>query len=288
MEAQILKVVNNNVLIILDEKGDEAVAMGRGIGFKKKSGEVIPYDKIEKVFVLSEKELNNKLQQLISVLPAEHFMLSEKIIQCIKSVTNWSLSDNIYITLTDHISAAIYRHNQNIHLENALHWDIKHLYPEEYILGKKALDIIEAECGIQFPSDEASYIAMHLVNARLNTDGNMEFVHKVTKLIREITNIIRYHFHFEHALESGEYYQLINYIKTLAPQIFRQSTNKKSFLELFDVIQTHYAEIYPCVKKIQKHIETQYSYSLTGEEMLSISICISQLKNQFTDLSEHS
>lgn len=280
MNAKIVKVVNNNVLIVLDEKGDEAVAMGKGIGFQQKSGESIPYSRIEKTFVLSKKELNNKLQQLVSILPAEHFILSEKIIQMVKSQTGWKLSDNIYITLTDHISSAIERHQQNVFFENALHWDIKHLYPEEYAFGKKALDIIESDCGIKFSDEEAPYLALHFVNARINTDGNMELVGRVTKIIREITSIMKYHFKFEQNLESVEYYQLINYIRTLASQILRPPKKRNMHEELFSVTEKHYKDIYPCIKKIEKHLKEQYSYTFTGEEILSLSMCISQLKNQ--------
>ena len=38
---RIEKVINNNVISALDDQGREIVAMGRGIGFQKKSGQEI-------------------------------------------------------------------------------------------------------------------------------------------------------------------------------------------------------------------------------------------------------
>ena len=38
---RIAKVLNNNVAVVLDEKGREKIVMGRGICFKKKAGEEI-------------------------------------------------------------------------------------------------------------------------------------------------------------------------------------------------------------------------------------------------------
>ncbi len=38
---KIFKILNNNVAVVLDEKGEEKIVMGRGICFKKKTGEEI-------------------------------------------------------------------------------------------------------------------------------------------------------------------------------------------------------------------------------------------------------
>ena len=50
---QIYKILNNNVAVVLDENGREKVVMGRGICFKKKAGELIPDEIIDKTFFLS-------------------------------------------------------------------------------------------------------------------------------------------------------------------------------------------------------------------------------------------
>lgn len=36
--VKIHKIINNNVIMFIDEKGNEIVAMGRGIAYKKKVG----------------------------------------------------------------------------------------------------------------------------------------------------------------------------------------------------------------------------------------------------------
>ena len=50
---QVDKVINNNLIRTHDEKGQEVLVMGCGIGFKKKPGEYIDDGKVEKVYVLS-------------------------------------------------------------------------------------------------------------------------------------------------------------------------------------------------------------------------------------------
>ncbi|QOV18139.1 PRD domain-containing protein [Blautia liquoris] len=283
MDTRIVKVINNNVLTILDNEGNETVVMGKGIGFRKKPGDLIPYDSIKKTFSLRQKEINSKFQQLVTVLPSEHIILSEKIIQMVYSVTGWKLNDNIYITLTDHISGAIRRYEQNIELDNALLWDIRQLYPEEYLVAQQALDIIEEECKIRFSDDEAAYIALHFVNARINTDENMELVHQVTKIIREISSIIKYYFHIEQNLESEEDYPLINQIRILASQILQSAKHEDMHEELYQVIEEYYSKINPCAKKIKKFLADQYSYEISGEEMLSLVLSISQFLSGYQE-----
>lgn len=283
MEVKVEKVINNNVVIIFDPQGNEAVAMGRGIGFKRRIGDLISVEKIEKTFFLSKNEISVKLKRLLTELPTEHFIMSEKIIEQIKNVTNWELSDNIYVTLTDHISSAIERQRHNVEIENPMYWDIKHLYPEEYILAKKSLNSISKEYNINLPEYETSYIALHIVNARINTDGNMELVHKVTKIIREITNIVKYHFHIERNLDSLEYYQFVNYLKSLAPRILKDESTGMEYLELISVIGKYYQNVYSCTEKIKKYIEEQYGYYPNGEELLFIAMCLSQIKKKLDE-----
>ena len=54
---RIEKVINNNVISALDDQGREIVAMGRGIGFQKKSGQEIKAAQVEKIFHLGSPDL---------------------------------------------------------------------------------------------------------------------------------------------------------------------------------------------------------------------------------------
>ena len=50
---KIWKALNNNVAVVLDEKGQEKIVMGKGICFKKGAGDSISDDSIDKTFSLS-------------------------------------------------------------------------------------------------------------------------------------------------------------------------------------------------------------------------------------------
>ena len=58
MNFEIIKVFSNNVLLCRDRmKNTEIIAVGKGIGFKAKSGGLVSYDNIEKLYgALSEED----------------------------------------------------------------------------------------------------------------------------------------------------------------------------------------------------------------------------------------
>lgn len=103
----IQKVINNNVISAYDVNQQEIVIMGKGIGFKAHTGELIDESKIEKVFRIENENLSRQFQELLENIPLEHMQLTSDIISYAIKNLNVQLNQNIYITLTDHINFAI-------------------------------------------------------------------------------------------------------------------------------------------------------------------------------------
>ena len=76
----IQKVINNNVISAFDEKKQEIVIMGRGIGFKAHIGDVVDESRIEKVFRIENENLSRQFQEILQNIPLEHMQLSKDII----------------------------------------------------------------------------------------------------------------------------------------------------------------------------------------------------------------
>ena len=74
---KIYKVLNNNVVTILNNNDKESVVMGRGIAFQKKKGDEIDESKVEKIFVLKNNNLNDKFLKLINDIPLECIEVAE-------------------------------------------------------------------------------------------------------------------------------------------------------------------------------------------------------------------
>ena len=104
---KISKVINNNVLSAFDENGQEVVLMGRGLGFKAKTGDDIDESRVQKVFCIENSALSRQFQEMISNIPMEHMQISADIISYAKNECGMELNQSIYVALTDHINFAI-------------------------------------------------------------------------------------------------------------------------------------------------------------------------------------
>lgn len=271
------KVLNNNVVIVKDEKDMEKIVMGRGLAFKKKVGDEFDESKIDKVFTLSNKEALNKFQELIVDIPIEHIELAEEIISHVKTDKGKKLNEIVYISLVDHIYTSIIRFLDGITVKNVLLWEIRRFYPEEFSIGLNALDMIEKRFNVRLPEDEAGFIALHLVNAEIDEDG-MQDVYHITKLMQEIVNIVKYKFNIVFDENSVYYYRFITHLKFFAQRIINKNTYEdENDDDLLEVIKNKYINSYDCVKSISEFILKKYNYILSNEEKLYLTIHIERV-----------
>lgn len=170
---KITKQLNNNIIIASDEQGREMVLMGRGIGFGVKPGMEPNMDLVEKRFFgFSSGKHTQQLAELLSRIPLEHFSLGIQVAEHIQEKVKDPLNETFVLLISDHISFALERRRKGLDLSNALLWEIRKFYPEEYRLGLDALDIIEKETGVRLLEDEAGFLAMHIVNAQYGSGAN--------------------------------------------------------------------------------------------------------------------
>lgn len=273
---KIKRVLNNNVVVSLDDNGQEIIVMGCGIAFQKKPNDIVNKAKVEKVFVLEDKMMTKKFQQLLAEVPMEYMTITDKIIKYTEDKFKKPINDIVYISITDHIYNSALRFKEGVVLKNGLLWDIKRLYKEEYEIGLYALQVIKEEVGIEFPKDEAAFIATHIVNARLNEE--IPIVMSMTKLTQEILNIVKYHYQIDLDEESLAYSRFITHLKFFAQRLF----NNKKYAsqgedELLEIVKLKYKEACECVKKIDRLLQTEYNYELTDEEELYLIIHIERV-----------
>lgn len=274
---QIAKVLNNNVAVVHDLNGNERIVMGKGICFHKKVGDVLKKNEIDKTFLLSNQEAYHKFQQLVQDVPLEYIELSEDVIQYAKLQLGKKLSDMIYVSLVDHLYFTVRRFQEGVSVKNALLWDIKRFYPDEYEIGQYTLDLIHQRMDILLPEDEAAYIALHIVNADDNNDFS-NHMYEITQTMQAICNIVKYTFHKEFDESDVYYYRFITHLKFFAQRLVLGKTyTDDSDLELFDIIKTRYHNSYQCVCKIAEYLFKEYHYEISDEEKMYLTIHIERV-----------
>ncbi|RHL50999.1 PRD domain-containing protein [Ruminococcus sp. AF37-6AT] len=266
------KVINNNIISAYEKSGAEVIVMGRGIGFKKKQGEVVPADQISKIFRIKSRTLTEQFKELLANMPLERVRISDEIISHAKDHLKLKLNQSIYVTLTDHINFAIERVSQGIEPQNALLWEIKRFYPQEFQLGIYALELIQDRLDILLPEDEAGFIALHFVNAEYGTD--IRDAVKFPDQMQAIVDIVERDLGILLDESSLHYERFMTHIKFLIQRIYRKELLSSEDRELSLLMQRKYPREYQCSLKVAEYIMQATGSRLSEEEIMYLSVHI--------------
>lgn len=266
------KVINNNIISAYEKSGAEVIVMGRGIGFKKKQGEVVPADQISKIFRIKSRTLTEQFKELLANMPLERVRISDEIISHAKDHLKLKLNQSIYVTLTDHINFAIERVSQGIEPQNALLWEIKRFYPQEFQLGIYALELIQDRLDILLPEDEAGFIALHSVNAEYGTD--IRDAVKFPDQMQAIVDIVERDLGILLDESSLHYERFMTHIKFLIQRIYRKELLSSEDRELSLLMQRKYPREYQCSLKVAEYIMQATGSRLSEEEIMYLSVHI--------------
>lgn len=277
----IRQIFNNNVIRAEDQVGHEYVVIGNGLGFKKKMGQRVDEDKIEKTFVLKPDKVPQKLIDLIGETSADYFLLADDIVKHAKAEMGNIFNDNIYITLIDHIQFAISRYQQSLNLKNALFWQIKKFYPKEFAIGLEALQLIHKHFGVQMDQDEASFIAMHFVNARQDKQG-MQRTIEVTKAMGEIVDLVTGQFGIQLDEGSFNYSRFITHLQYFLQRMLsgEQAQNAAGDNFLYEHVKTKFPEAFACMNRINRYLEEQYESAMSIDEKVYLTIHIQRVTSR--------
>ena len=276
----IKKIFNNNAILAKDSEKREVVVMGCGIGFRKDIGDNIDEEKIEKTFILKEKDASEKFKLLLEDVPTKIIYLCYDIIDYAKNMIATEINDYIYVTLTDHINNAIELFKEGLNRPNIIVWEIKKFYPKEFEIGVKALEFIEDELDIKLPDDEAGNIALHLINAQVNNSCNkVEDVAKQTKMVQDILNIVRYTYNVELNEESLNYERFVTHLRFFFQRLNKKKVDKLENEDddfLLNQVKVKYKEAYNCMLKVEKYLEKE----LDDEEKLYLTLHIQRITSR--------
>ncbi len=277
---RIEKIINNNIISARDSGGVELIAMGRGIGYGKRPGDEAADGQIEKIFRLEHMDDKEHFKELLASIPLEYVRLSTDIISYAREILEIELNQNVYLTLTDHISFAMSRHAGKMRFNNALYDEVKTFYPLEYSVGRYALDLIEERTGCRLAEDEAASIALHIINGELNSAIGTTFV--MIKMMREMMEIIEQNVK---VTDERKYPRdrLISELKQLANRLVcEQPIDGRKDDKLYEFVKENYQREYRIINGIDHYIEREYQCNMTEEEKVYLALNIKRMKDLYT------
>ncbi|MGM0168800.1 transcriptional antiterminator [Enterococcus sp. AZ135] len=164
---RVVQVLNNNIAIV-KKNNEQAIAMGKGLVFQKKKGDLLSEDSIQNLFVLKSEESKQNFSFLLKDVPLDFITTAYEVIENAVKKYQYSVQEYIYVTLTDHIYWN-YKRLVKGEYQNSLLPDISEQYPTEYQIAEDALRIIKERLDIAFPEDELKNISIHFINAQGKT-----------------------------------------------------------------------------------------------------------------------
>ncbi|MEC2057604.1 PRD domain-containing protein [Peribacillus psychrosaccharolyticus] len=207
----ISKVLNNNVAIAVHPSYGETVVIGKGVGFNRKKGDVLPEDLADKMFVLkSEKEQAN-YKKLLPNIDEEMQASIIETIQHINSRVPGSLNEHIHVGLTDHLLFALNRVQNGMEMKNPFLRETITLYPFEYEVAKEVIEIMKEKTGIGLPEGEIGFITLHIHSAVVNKE--LAEVNKFSQLVSHLVGLIEDQLDFKMDKESVDYMRLVRHLR---------------------------------------------------------------------------
>lgn len=273
----IKKRINHNAALAEDGQGHELVVLGKGIGFPEVPYKLTDMSKVVKTFY----NVDPRYMDMIAGIPQQMLLASSDIIEQAEINLDCDLNSNLVFTLADHLNFAMERIQKGIAFETPLAYDIQHLYPKEYELGQLALDIVEDCAEYRLPEQEAVNIAMHIINAEVES-GDIHSVLTTLKIMTDINQIIVKETGIELDKDSFSYSRFTMHVRYLIQRLSDGKPLQDGLSDMMEKMSYHIPEIYRCAQKIAVYFSEKQDWKCTQDEIFYLMIHINRLKEKMT------
>lgn len=268
---KVIKKINNNVAICLDNNNHELIAFGKGIGFPKTPYVIKDLRKIEYTYY----GISPNYADLVNEIPEDILRMSTKIVEYAKSKIHKEFNPNLVFTLADHIQFILQRYEKDIHIKMPFIYDINYLYEVEKEIGVKAIKYINRVKKTKISLEEAIGIAIHFINSENTVLKNDET--NGDELIQHITQMIEKHFNLNINQKGFNYSRFVTHMEYL---LKRQEDGKEMSSDnqkIFDSLKEECSQAYDCVIEIKNYLETKKKWKLNDEELLYLILHVNRL-----------
>lgn len=274
---RIVQALNNNVALVKNKYGEQAVVMGLGITYKKSKGDLIVSDKIEKVFSLKSSESKENFLTLLRDVPLDFITVTYDVIDSLSSKYHYPVQEYLYVTLTDHIYCSYKAILDNTYQKS----DIRQLsqeYQEEYQMATEALAIFRSKLLADFLDDEIGKIALHFINAKsLKVDDKKLKVRTAKTILEQVQKILEQYDIKRTKTNVNFYDRLMVHLTYFIEYLDRSRDDNLSLLEMEDQIKQTYPKAYQIADEIYRIITTETGIDNYRSERFYIALHIQRL-----------
>ncbi|WP_191274608.1 glucose PTS transporter transcription antiterminator GlcT [Neobacillus kokaensis] len=274
---RIEKVLNNNVLIAEHPSFQEVVLIGKGIGFNRKRGDSIDTSEIEKLFVLkNEKEQANYIK-LLPFINHEYHDGIISAIELIKQRTHSQLNEHIHVALTDHLMFALTRVSQGMKVTNPFLVETKALYRHEYEIAAEVVALMKEKTGIELPTGEIGFIALHIHSA--TTNKNLSEVNQDSQLVGRLVRMIEEQLTIEIDKDSIDYMRLVRHLRFAIERV-KKGERVEEPAKLATLLKEEYPVCYNLAWKLIKVMQQTLKLRVFDAEAVYLTLHLQRLQTK--------
>jgi beta-glucoside operon transcriptional antiterminator len=270
---KVIKKINNNVALCVDNHKKELIAFGKGIGFPAMPYEIKDLSSITMTFY----RMDQSFYKLLEEIPEEIFEISAVIVKKAQLTLDCSLNPNLLPGLADHIHFALKRIKKYKEMKMLFSYDIEQLYPAETLLARYAVELIEKKLSVKLPDSEVTNIAMHFVNAEEESIEESDKEFDADQLIDEITVLIEQTFETDIDRAGFNYNRFVMHFRYFLKRI----EEKKQFIDdngaVFATLRDEKPQVYHCALQISDMIVVRLHTEITQDEILYLMIHINRI-----------
>lgn len=269
---RVVKRLNNNAAVCIDNDGREIIAFGLGIGFGQLPYELSDLKKIERTFY----DIDKYHLDLLNDMDEDVFKISAEIVDYASDILDGNYTSNFIFALADHINFLVENYKKGIDSNSMFNYDIEYYYEKEKEVGEKAIHYINRKLNLNVPLSQSIGIALHFINADKNFN-TMKKNYNEDKIIETITLIIEQRIGIKIQKGQFNYYRFATHMRHLIERLDNRNLMESKNSSLFKSIKEENKDAYGCVVEIEKYLTGEFGYILNEEEQLYLILHINRL-----------
>lgn len=269
------RTLSNNAVIANTVSGQDVILLGKGMGFGRKTGDVLTSPKYEKIYVVPEGVAEQQALSLIEQVDPAVIQVAEDIIELAKKQLGQALHPRVYVALTDHINFTLIRLSQGMEIKNPFISEIEVMYPDEFYVATLGAKLIFENLKVTIPREEIGFIALHLHAARHNRSVNESLKHS-----QAINKVIQ---HIERQTgpleENGglNYTRLLTHLQSSIHRVITRTAIENPFMEQ---LKKDFAESYEIARQVSAILEDELQVKVPEAEIGYLTIHLERIRGK--------
>ncbi len=224
---------------------------------------------------IKSQVIYEKIQEKLKEVPKQYYETCQEIMAHARLSLGEKLDESIMLPLLDCMYYANAKEGKKRVYRNALSWEVKRFYPEEYQVALHASAIMEKKLKLSLSEEEITSLALHIIDAK--SDNTMEETLKVVEFINKILNIIRFEYGINFDENSFHFLRFITHLKYFAYRVFHSNLLQEQDRELVALIKNNYYREYLCCKKIAHMLLQTYGLRIEENELVYLAMHIKRV-----------